>query len=254
MRRCSAPRSWSPSSRRRRSAADSSGVTFGEPEASSKYAERIEFVQPVALDRAIDRAEVRLTFADSSSPLVVEMPGLPAGNQSMRYSFDFTEGGHLYPNTRITARWRVYDSPEDRTGTDGPPVTLTYEDDRFDWKVLEGDLVRVHWYDGDQAFGRSILEMGEKAVRETSELLGVTEEEPIDFYIYADPQAFYGALDPSTQENVGGQALPRSARSSPRSPRAAPMMPRSVASCRTSSSTSCSTRRSRTRTTSRRAG
>jgi len=184
-----------------------SGVTFGKPEASSKYAERIEFVQPVALDRAIDRAEVRLTFADSASPLVVEMPGLPAGNQSMSYLFDFTEGGHLYPNTRITARWRVYDSPEDQTGTDGPPVTLTYEDDRFDWKVLEGDLVRVHWYDGDQAFGRSILELGEKAVRETSELLGVTEEEPIDFYIYADQQAFYGALDPSTQENVGGQAL-----------------------------------------------
>ena len=188
-------------------AADSSGVTFGEPEASSKYAEQIEFVQPLALDRAIDRAEVRLTFADSASPLVVEMPGLPAGNQSMRYSFDFTEGGHLYPNTEITARWRVYDSPEDRTGTDGPPVTLTYEDDRFDWKVLEGDLVRVHWYEGDEAFGRSILEMGEKTVRETSELLGVTEEEPIDFYIYADPNAFYGALDPSTQENVGGQAL-----------------------------------------------
>ena len=80
-------------------AADPSGVTFGAPEASSKYAERIEFVQPVALDRAVDRAEVRLTFADSTSPLVVEMPGLPAGDQSMRYSFDFTEGGHLYPNT-----------------------------------------------------------------------------------------------------------------------------------------------------------
>jgi hypothetical protein len=63
-------------------AADSSGVTFGEPEASSKYAEQIEFVQPVSLDRAVDRAEVRLTFADSTSPLVVEMPGLPAGNQS----------------------------------------------------------------------------------------------------------------------------------------------------------------------------
>ncbi len=45
-----------------------SGVTFGKPEASSKYAERIEFVQPVALDKAIDRAEVRLTFADQPEP------------------------------------------------------------------------------------------------------------------------------------------------------------------------------------------
>ena len=211
-------------------------------------------MQPVALDRAIDRAEIRLTFADSTSPLVVEMPGLPAGNQSMRYSFDFTEGGHLYPNTPITARWRVYDGPEDRTGTDGPPVTLTYEDDRFDWNVLEGDLVRVHWYEGDEAFGRSILEMGERTVRETSELLGVTEEEPIDFYIYADPNAFYGALDPSTQRTSVARRSPRSGRSSPRLPRAARTTRRSVASFPTSSSTSCSTRPSRTRITSRRAG
>ena len=54
----------------------------------------------------------------------------------------------------------MYASPEDQTGTDGPPVTLTYEDDRFDWKVLEGDLVRVHWYDGDQAFGREHPRVG----------------------------------------------------------------------------------------------
>jgi hypothetical protein len=72
----------------------------------------------------------------------------------MSYLFDFTEGGHLYPNTRITARWRVYDSPEDQTGTDGPPVTPHVRGRPLRWKVLEGDLVRVHWYDGDQAFGR----------------------------------------------------------------------------------------------------
>ena len=41
---------------------------------------------------------------------------------------------------------------------------------------------------------------------EVSELLGVTEEEPIDFFIYADQDAFYAALGPSTRENVGGEA------------------------------------------------
>jgi len=188
-------------------AADASGVSFGTPKASSKYGEKIEFVQPVEFARPVDRVEVRLTFADSPSPTVFEMPNVPNSDGELRYTFDFTQGGHLYPNTPITAQWRVYATPEDETGTDGPPVTLRYEDDRFDWKTLEGERVRVHWYDGDQQFGQRVLELGDQTVRDTSELLGVTEEDPIDFYVYADQDAFYGALDPSTQENVGGQAL-----------------------------------------------
>ena len=34
----------------------------------------------------------------------------------------------------------------------------------------------------------------------------MTEDEPIDFFIYADQDAFYDALGPGTRENVGGQA------------------------------------------------
>ncbi len=37
-------------------------------------------------------------------------------------------------------------------------------------------------------------------------LLGVTEDEPVDFFIYADQDSFYDALGPGTRENVGGQA------------------------------------------------
>ena len=43
-------------------------------------------------------------------------------------------------------------------------------------------------------------------MEETAALLGVTETEPIDFFIYADQDAFYDALGPGTRENVGGQA------------------------------------------------
>ncbi len=37
---------------------------------------------------------------------------------------------------------------------------------------------------------------------------GVTESDPIDFFIYADEATFRAALGPSTRENVGGQAHP----------------------------------------------
>ncbi|HET8785937.1 MAG TPA: peptidase MA family metallohydrolase, partial [Candidatus Limnocylindrales bacterium] len=71
---------------------------------------------------------------------------------------------------------------------------------------LSGDIVRVHWYEGDRAFGERALRIGEREVAETSKLLGVTETKPIDFFIYADQGAFYDALGPGTRENVGGQA------------------------------------------------
>jgi hypothetical protein len=79
-------------------------------------------------------------------------------------------------------------------------------DRRFRWRVATGDLVRVHWYEGDEAFGQRALRIGDQAVRDTAKLLGVTEKDPIDFFIYADQGAFYDALGPGTRENVGGQA------------------------------------------------
>jgi hypothetical protein len=71
---------------------------------------------------------------------------------------------------------------------------------------MRGDLVVVHWYEGSEAFARRALEIGDRAVKETAALLGVTESEPIDFFIYADDEAFRTALGPGTRENVGGQA------------------------------------------------
>ncbi len=112
--------------------------------------------------------------------------------------------GHIVPNTTFVARWRVTDA--DGKVWVGPPVTHVYADDRVDWETLDGDIVRVHWHEGGNAFGRRALAIGDEAVADTAALLGVTETEPIDFYIYADQQQFYDALGPGTRENVGGQA------------------------------------------------
>jgi hypothetical protein len=79
-------------------------------------------------------------------------------------------------------------------------------DDRFAWRTLEGPIVRLHWYEGDEAFAQRALDIGEKAIADASELLGVTETEPVDFFIYASEQPFREALGPGTRENVGGQA------------------------------------------------
>jgi Peptidase MA superfamily len=178
-------------------------VTFGTPTATAKWGDQITFVQPAQLGGGVKRIEVLIEFPGGLGPQVVETPPSGTGAVTLRYSLLLAEG-HLLPNTTITARWRV--TGQDDSVQLGPPTTVLYEDTRFKWKTREGAVVRVHWYEGTDAFGERALRIGETAIRETSALLGVTEEQPIDFFVYANQVEFYDALGPGTRENVGGQA------------------------------------------------
>jgi methionine-rich copper-binding protein CopC len=157
----------------------------------------------------------RTTFRSSVEPtrveLVTRLPGEDATfveetdvtADGDRYTATVIEEGHTTPNTTLLYRFRV--TTEDGVAL-GPEARVTFTDARFDWRTLEGDIVRLHWYEGDEAFARRALEIGDTAVAEVSELLGVTETEPLDFFVYAEEPAFYDALGPGTRENVGGQA------------------------------------------------
>ena len=179
-------------------------VTFGQPRATSAFGESIEFDQPVELSAPPSLVELLLRTPGAAGPNVtlVELPAA-TGDQTLHFEVDLTTG-HIVPNTTFTARWRVTD-PDGRSWL-GPEVRHTYADERVNWTTLEGDLVRVHWYEGGDAFGRRALAIGDKAVADTAALLGVTETEPIDFYIYADRERFQDALGPGARENTGGQA------------------------------------------------
>jgi hypothetical protein len=178
-------------------------VVFSDPGSSATYGKSIQFEQPVVLAAVPRRVELLLQRPGAAGPDVVEIETPASGDQTLRFELNLAEG-HIVPNTKFVARWRVTD-PDGKAWV-GPPTTLTYADDSVTWKSLSGDIVRVHWYEGGDAFGARALAIGEKAVADTADLLGVTETEPIDFYIYADQDRFYDALGPATRENVGGQA------------------------------------------------
>jgi hypothetical protein len=178
---------------------------FGTPTIEGTFGQGVELTQPVKLDETPKRVEVLLTFADAPGPLVVEVPPPSStGSTTLRYEVSVAADGHLLPNTPVSARWRITSDDGDKVLS--PEVKTVYSDERFEWKTVKGDIVRVHWYEGGASFGQHALEIGDKAVRDTARLLGVTEKQPVDFFVYADQAAFYDALGPGTRENVGGQA------------------------------------------------
>jgi hypothetical protein len=180
-------------------------ATFGTPTAKSTFGTGIVFDQPVTLTEPAGRIELLLTIADAIGPNVTEVAtSTVAGANTLHYTLDTSGNGHMIPNTPIVARWRLIPAGGGAAVALGPELKIVYADDRFDWQTVGGDLVRVHWYEGDAAFAAKALKLGEDAVRETSKLLGVTESKPADFFVYADIDAFYGAIGPGAHENVAG--------------------------------------------------
>jgi len=182
--------------------------TFGTPTATSTFDSGIDLAQPITVSETIGRAELLLTFANAIGPTITEVPVPPSGGaHSLTYHLDTSGQQHLIPNTPIVARWRVFPASDPEHGVLGPELPVVYADDRFGWKTVSGDLVRVHWYEGSAAFAAKALTLGEDQVRATSKLLGVTETKPVDFFVYANTADFYGALGPGAHENVAGTAF-----------------------------------------------
>lgn len=183
--------------------AHAASVDFGRPSIEGSFDTGVVAKQPVTLDGEVDRIEVLVTLADSPGPLVseIDIPSID-GDTTLSHQLGGPDA-HILPNTPVRVRWRITVDGAIRIG---PEARTVISDERFDWKTIEGDGVRVHWYDGDRAFGERALRIGEREVEETAKLFGVTETEPVDFFIYADRDAFYDALGPGTRANVGGQA------------------------------------------------
>ncbi len=189
-------------------AAAAGEVTFGTPSAEATFGTGITFRQPVQAAGVDARyVEILILSPGSIGPVVHTIAQVGSiTSSSLQYSLR-EDDQHIFPNTQFRARWRITDT----AGAVflGPETSVTYQDTRFQWQNATGKLVRVHWYEGNATFGRRALAIGEAGVAKAEELFGVTETEPVDFYVYADLQAFYGALGPGTRENVGGEALPQ---------------------------------------------
>ena len=180
-------------------------VSFGTPSATATFGTGVTFVQPVNVSGTVRQAELLITFPTALGPLVHVAP-VPSGTGALtlRGGWSVATDGHLVPNTPLVARWRI--TPTSGVPVEGPPVTVLYQDTRLAWQTITGPLVRIHWYQGTEAFARRALAVGEKGVQQAADLLGVTETQPIDFYVYASQTPFYDALGPGTRENVGGEA------------------------------------------------
>jgi hypothetical protein len=183
--------------------------------APSVGAGHVTFDQPEAIARLGQPVVFQTTLQAAQEPANVELlVNLPTERAVTVLSADVIRDGgswraaavlesQLAPNTRLSFRFRARAGGETVLGPVGETLLI---DDRFEWRTIGGSLVNLHWYEGDERFAQRALDIGEGAIERASELLGVTETEPIDFFIYTSEADLREALGPGTRENVGGQA------------------------------------------------
>lgn len=178
--------------------------TFEPASASVVFGEGITLEQRVTLPAGVARVEAMVRAGGNGRTFLATLPTPAVGSTTLTYRHA-TPSGALFPNSPVELGFRI--TLQDGTFVDGPTTTVRYEDTRFTWQSLTGSVVRVHWYEGNDAFGRRALDIGEEAVLAATTLLGVEERDPIDFFIYAGRDEFYDIIGPGLQENVGGLAL-----------------------------------------------
>jgi hypothetical protein len=157
-----------------------------------------------------DTYRVELNYRLAGDPVTaqVEVPiDSQTANVSVQTTLDLAT--HYIPaGSEVIYYWTL-------TGDSNAPVytpeqTFVMSDGRYHWQTLtdSGKRVSVHWYDGDQSFGRSLLTTASEALGRLQTEIQAGLERPANIWVYSTPDELLSALPHSSPEWVGGQAFP----------------------------------------------
>ena len=198
-------------------------VTFGHADGRPRrYGGRSTSSQPVDLATRPTRVELLLqTPGSSRAPASIDVDAADAGRARRRStSASPLADGHIVPNTTFTARWRVDRRRRHRPGS-GPPVTRDLRRRRGSTgrrsRATSSGSTGTEGGDGVRPAGPE--DRRRRVAQTCGSSLGVTETEPIDFFIYADQDTFYDALGPAPARTSAARPMPTSGRCSPSSRR-----------------------------------
>jgi hypothetical protein len=174
-------------------------VTFGTPSGTSQFGKQIVFTQPYG-GAAIKSASILIFLPDEAGPTVATVAN--PGSGSLQFAMD-TSGGGVDPFVPVVGQFEVVLA--DGTTLDGPEIRVVYADDRFAWKLKTGKVVRLHYIDASDSFAQQMLTFADAGVANAATLFGVTETQPLDYYVYPSQSDFQQGLN--QPDTVGGTVI-----------------------------------------------
>ncbi len=109
------------------------------------------------------------------------------------------------PGTELNYWWKIVDAAGNELKTE--KKTYLYLDNRYEWQTLQNDRLTLYWYEGDDSFGQALFDRANVALDTLTRDVGISLEDPIKIFIYANHEDLLQALSSSAQEWTGGQAF-----------------------------------------------
>jgi hypothetical protein len=144
----------------------------------------------------------RMTHAQIVSEIPVQIT--PSTQVTTQWVWDMRMSGGMPPGSRINYWWTVSDTSGEQLET--APVTVPFEDNRYDWHQIIRGSVTLYWYQGDDAFAGELMDAVYAALSRLSENTGAELEESVRLYIYASSTDLRGSMI-YPQEWTGGVAF-----------------------------------------------
>lgn len=123
------------------------------------------------------------------------------------FSFRYDARQNVLPPFSTIVFWFQIARADGSTQT-SPQYTFRYEDNRFPWQQRQDGGVRVHWYEGDEAFGQAALSAARRGLEAIEQVVPLSLDAPVDIFIYSTVEDLQSALFLGGQEWVGGHASP----------------------------------------------
>jgi len=147
-----------------------------------------------------------IVLRDNFDELSRRLPVTVDGNGVVFHQYDLTQNV-LRPFTTVTYWFDV-------NLTNGQMFRSQnfqeqYADNRFTWQQQSDDQLRVHWYEGDVAFGDALFNVAHQSLNTSSVLIPISGEEPVDVYVYGSTSDLQSALLLGGETWQSGHANPK---------------------------------------------
>ena len=169
-----------------------------------------EFGQYVTFEARIQSptpiTSVALVFNDNFDESVRRFPANVGSDGVVTYRYDVTQNV-LRPFVTISFWFEVTLQNGQTLRSDN--YRVQYMDDRFTWQQqIDGNL-RVHWYEGDAAFGDALLDVSRRGLNAVNAIIPTSSNMPLDVYVYASTSDLQSALFLGGESWQGGHANPK---------------------------------------------
>lgn len=181
-----------------------SGIEVTEVGMSVEFGQHVTFQARVESSFPITSATI--VFGDNFDESPHRFPVELGENGEIAYRYDVVQNV-LRPFTTITYWFDVTLSNGQTFRSQN--YQEQYIDNRFVWQQQVDGMLRVHWYEGEAAFGDALLDVSRRSLNAIDALIPAPADVPLEIYVYASTTDLQSALFLGGEAWQAGHANPK---------------------------------------------